>query len=273
MRRASATYSMRRMVNKIALEDCVSFLEKLPLGVADMAVIDPPYNMGKGEWDTFPNAQAFFQFTERWIDAFLPKMKPGGSFYIFNSPLNSARILRMLEERGAVFLNWITWHKRDGISGGRRKYACNQETILFFSVGRGHVFNADDVREPYHSEDRMRHAARKGILKNGRRWFPNPGGRLCSDVWEFSSHRHKAKVNGKVVKPAHPTPKPEDMIERMVRASSVPGDLVLDLFSGTGTTAVICRKLGRNFIGCEINPEYRAIALERMRHADNQPAA
>ena len=261
---------MRKIVNKIFLEDCFSFLEKLPSCVADLAVIDPPYNMGKGEWDTFPDEQSFFQFTEKWIDAFLPKMKSNGSFYIFNNPLNSARILQLLEKRGVMFLNWITWHKRDGISGGKRKYACNQETILFFSIGRKHVFNADAVREPYRSESRMQHAARKGILKNGRRWFPNPNGRLCSDVWEFSSHRHKTKVNGKVVKPAHPTPKPEDMIERIIRASSEPGDLVLDLFSGTGTTAVVCKRLGRNFTGCEINSEYRDIAMKRMRHAENQ---
>ena len=264
---------MRQMVNKIALEDCLSFLERMPPRVADLAVIDPPYNMGKGGWDAFACERDFLRFTEGWIDAFLPKMKPDGSFYIFNSPRNSARILPMLEERGAVFLNWITWHKRDGIGGGRRKYACNQETILFCAAGRGHRFNADEVREPYRSEDRMRHAARKGILKNGRRWFPNPGGRLCSDVWEFSSHRHKAKVNGRVVKPAHPTPKPEDMIERMVRASSAPGDLVLDLFSGAGTTAAVCRKLGRNFAGCESDPKYCALARERIRRVGDQLAA
>ena len=255
-------------LNSIALEEGRVFLRRLSPESADLAIADPPYNMGKDDWDSFPDDDAFFAFTEEWLDAMLPVLKRGGCFYIFNTPFHCARMLPMLEARDAAVLNWITWHKRDGLGGGRRKYACNQETILFGVAGRGHRhrFDADAVREPYRSEERMRHAGKKGILKNGRRWFPHPDGRLCSDVWEFSSHRHKTKVNGRVVKSAHPTPKPEDMIERMVLASSAPGDLVLDLFSGTGTTAAVCRRLGRNFIGYESDPVFHAIATERIRN-------
>ena len=260
-------------LNSIALEDCHVFLRQLAPRSVDLAIADPPYNMGKDDWDSFPGEADFFSFTEEWIDAMLPALRRGGCFYIFNTPFNCARILQMLEVRDATVLSWITWHKRDGLGGGRRKYACNQETILFGAAGRGHrhYFDADAVREPYRSTDRMRHAAQKGILKNGQRWFPHPDGRLCSDVWEFSSHRHKTKVNGRVVKSAHPTPKPEDMIERMVLASSAPGDLVLDLFSGTGTTAAVCCKNGRNFIGYESNPVFHALAQERIQNvtADN----
>lgn len=254
-------------LNSIALEDCRDFLGQLPPESVDLAIADPPYNMGKDDWDSFPDEHSFFDFTEEWIDAMLPALRPEGCFYIFNTPFNCAYMLQMLEERNATVLNWITWHKRDGMNGSKRKYACNQETILFGTKGGGHHhFDADAVREPYRSEQRMRHAAKKGILKNGKRWFPNPNGRLCSDVWEFSSHRHKTKVNGRIVKPEHPTPKPEDMIERMVLASSAPGDTVLDLFSGTGTTAVVCCRLGRNFMGYEGNPAFHAIATERIRN-------
>ena len=205
-------------INSIALEDCLVYLRRLQPGSVDLAIADPPYNMSKDKWDSFSSEAAFYDFTEQWVDAMLLALKPGGCFYIFNTPLNCAQILQMLKVRDTTILNWITWHKRDGLGGGRRKYACNQETILFGSAGRGqhHYFDADGVRVPYRSADRMRYAEKKGILKNGQRWYPNPGGRLCSDVWEFSSHRHKTKVNGRVVKPAHPTPKPEDMIERMV---------------------------------------------------------
>ena len=235
---------MKKLINKIAREDCFSFLDRLPGDFIDLAIIDPPYNMGKGDWDSFRTDNDFFRFTEQWIDGFLPKMKPTGSFYIFNNPYNSARILQMLVERGAVFRNWITWHKKDGISASRKRYVNNQETILFFTRGKEHYFDPDAVREPYQSTDRIKHAAKKGILKNGKRWYPNPKGRLCADVWEFSSHRHKTKINGKIVKPKHPTPKPEDMISRMVLASSKEKDIVLDMFSGTGTTALICKKPG-----------------------------
>ena len=258
---------MKKLINKIAREDCFSFLDRLPGDFIDLAIIDPPYNMGKGDWDSFRTDNDFFRFTEQWIDGFLPKMKPTGSFYIFNNPYNSARILQMLVERGAVFRNWITWHKKDGISASRKRYVNNQETILFFTRGKEHYFDPDAVREPYQSTDRIKHAAKKGILKNGKRWYPNPKGRLCADVWEFSSHRHKTKINGKIVKPKHPTPKPEDMISRMVLASSKEKEIVLDMFSGTGTTALVCKKTGRNFVGFEKNPDYYTHLQRRLSHA------
>lgn len=109
---------------------------------------------------------------------------------------------------------------------------------------------------PYLSTDRMAHAAKKGILKNGKRWFPNENGKLCNDVWEITSQRHKEKVNGKVQTLAHPTIKPYEMIERIVKASSNENDLVLDLFSGSGMTSVVSRDLNRRFIGCERDSNY-----------------
>ena len=75
-------------------------------------------------------------------------------------------------------------------------------------------------------------------------------------MWEFASVRHTNKVAGKVVKQNHPTPKPREMIERMIKASSKQGDLVLDLFSGTGITSLAARDLGRKFIGCEADENY-----------------
>ena len=109
---------------------------------------------------------------------------------------------------------------------------------------------------PYESTERIKHAQTKGILKNGKRWFPNPNGKLCPDVWHIVSERHKQKVNGKIMKSFHKTVKPTDMIERIVKASSNEDDLVLDCFVGSGTTALVCKKLKRNFIGCDNNSDY-----------------
>jgi site-specific DNA-methyltransferase (adenine-specific) len=111
-----------------------------------------------------------------------------------------------------------------------------------------YTFNYDDVREPYESHERMATAKSKGILKNGKRWFPNENGRLCSDVWHFTSERHKNKINGKVVKMDHVTPKPKDMIERIILASSNVDDIIMDPFVGMGTTAIVAKKLNRNYI-------------------------
>lgn len=236
--------------------DVLALLSALEDESVDLAIADPPYNMGKGEWDTFPDENAYHAFMDAWLDALLPKLKPTASLYLFNNACNSAHTLVRLESRPLILRNWITWYKKDGFSSTHKKYVNSQETILFYTRGQEYTFHPDDIRVPYLSTERMKHAAKKGILKNGKRWFPNPQGRLCSDVWEISSRRHKEKVNGKILTPAHPTQKPLEMIERMVLASSSPGDVVLDLFSGTGTTSLVAQRLGRRFVGCELCEEY-----------------
>ncbi|MCM1438480.1 MAG: site-specific DNA-methyltransferase [Roseburia sp.] len=242
--------------NKVYFCDVMKFLEELEDESVDLAVIDPPYNLNKGEWDKFDGEEEYFNFTFGWLTALIPKLKPASSVYMFNTPYNSAIILKFLTDKNLLFRNWITWYKKDGFSATKRRYVTTQETILFYSKSAEYTFNYDDVRQPYDSEDRIKHAAKKGILKNGKRWFPNENGKLCNDVWEITSQRHKEKVHGKVKAAAHPTVKPYEMIERMIKASSNPGDTVLDLFSGSGMTSIVAKNLGRNFIGCENQPEY-----------------
>jgi site-specific DNA-methyltransferase (adenine-specific) len=252
-------------LNQIYRMDCFEFLAQVPDKSVELAVIDPPYNMGKANWDTFRNEQQFFDFTFRWIDELIPKLKSNGSLYIFNTPYNSAYILGYLVKSGLHFQNWITWDKRDGLGGATRRYSNGQETILFFTRGDTHVFNYNSIRLPYESTERIEHAKKMGILKNGKRWFPNSKGRLCGEVWHITSERHKNKINGKTPKLPHLTPKPLEMIERIIKASSRKGGLVLDCFVGSGTTAVAAKKLGRNFICCDSNKKYVNLARKRVK--------
>jgi len=261
---------MKLELNNIYLMDCFKFLSKVSKNSIDLAVIDPPYNLKKAQWDTFKSHDDFLSFTFKWIDLLIPTIKETGSLYIFNTPYNAAFILRYLLDKGLIFQNWITWDKRDGLSVSKKKYSNAQETILFFTKSNKYTFNVDDIRTPYESIERIRHATKKGILKNGKRWFPNPKGKLCTDVWHFSSERHKNKINGKTPKLPHVTPKPLDMIERIIKASSNPGDIVLDCFMGIGTTAIAAKKNGRNFIGCDINKEYVNIAKKRLNEISLQ---
>lgn len=234
--------------------DVFDYLQIVPNNSVDLAIIDPPYNLKVATWDTFLSETEFLSFTFRWIDAMLPKMKRTASFYIFNTPYHCALILNYLQSKSVCFQNWITWYKKDGMSIAKRRFVNNQESILFYTISpRNYYFNCDAVRIPYLSTDRIAAAAKKGILKNGKRWFPNPNGKLCPDVWEIVSERHKEKVNGKVQKLNHPTPKPKEMIQRMLLASSQTGDIVLDMFSGSGTTSLCASALGRHYTGCEIN--------------------
>ncbi len=164
-----------------------------------------------------------------------------------------------------VFRNWVVWNKKDGMSAPKRQYANAQEAILFFTKSQKHVFNYDDIRVSYESTNRIKHAQINGILKNGKRWHPNSKGKLCTEVWHFSGERHKNKINGKTQKMPHLTPKSFDMIERMITASSNEGDLVLDCFMGSGTTALASRKLKRNYIGCKNNKIYYQLCMDNLK--------
>jgi site-specific DNA-methyltransferase (adenine-specific) len=255
-------------INQLYNLDCFEFLKQIDDGIVNLAVIDPPYNMNKAEWDTFKTQDEFFAFTFSWIDALIPKLHKDASLYIFNTPFNCSFILKHLLEKGLIFQNWITWDKRDGLSAGKRKYSNGQETILFFTKSLKHTFNYEDIRLPYQSAQRMEHAAKKGILKNGKRWFPNPKGKLCGEVWHITSQRHKQKINGKVQKLSHITTKPIEMMERIVKASSKEGDLILDCFVGSGAAAVAAKKLKRNFICSDSNQKYIEIAKKEIKNAN-----
>ena len=255
-------------INNIYNMDVFEFLKKVPDEFADLVVIDPPYNLNKGDWDSFKNEKEFQSFTYNYLKLCIPKIKNGGSLYIFNTAYNSSFILKYLLDLDMTYKNWIVWYKKDGFSACKNKYINNQESILYFTKGKRATFNYDEIREPYSSKDRIQAAEKTGIIKNGKRWFPNRNGKLCSDVWEFTSVRLLNKKNGKTIKQDHPTPKPELMLERMIKASSNENDLIMDLFSGTGTTSAVAKRLKRNFIGCEKDKKYCELIKRRLRNVN-----
>ena len=133
-------------LNRIVVADCFDFVKEIEDECIDLAVLDPPYSLNKGEWDIFQSHEEFLHWTHKWIEAVIPKLKQGGSFYVFNTPYNSAFILTYLVGKGLCFQNWLTWDKRDGFSHTKKKFIPNQETILFFSKGAPNIFNANKIR-------------------------------------------------------------------------------------------------------------------------------
>ena len=255
-----------KFINTISRANALDFIKKLPDVSVDLICVDPPYNLNKGDWDKFENDNDFLQFTYNWIELADKKLKNGGSFYIFNTPRNSAYILTKLEKMGYKYQNWITWNKKDGFTSTKKRFLPEQESIIFVTKpGADPIFNSDAVRVPYESTERIAAAQTTGILKNGKRWYPNKLGRLCSDVWNFASERHNSKVDGKVKTGAHPTIKPLAMMERIILASSNENDIVLDFFAGSGSTLLAAAKHNRRYIGCEINPEYVKLAKSRIK--------
>jgi len=225
--------------------DAAAELRRLAPASVDLVVADPPYNLGKdyGNNRDGKTWAEYERFTTAWLDQAVRVLRPGGTIYVFMGVRYIARLYQALEDGfGLTFQGWITWHYTQGM-GRTRGFSPRHEDILFFSAGPDITFNLDPVRVP-----------QKYYRRRNNMTGANPG-----DVWQFS-HVHYCSAE----REPHPTQKPEALIERLVRASSNPGDLVVDPFVGSGTTARVARVLGRRTVGIDVNPDYVAMAERRL---------
>ena len=225
--------------------DCLEKMREMDSESVDLVIADPPYNLGKNYGNNIDSREFddYMEFTRHWTTECQRVLKQTGTIYVFMGFRFISYLYQILEkERRLFFVNWICWHYTQGI-GKTKGFSPRHDDILMFSKSPNYCFNLDDVRVPqkfYRSVNNMRGA--------------NPG-----DVWEFS-HVHYCNEN----RQAHPTQKPEGLIERMVLASSNPGDFILDPFAGSGTTLRVCQQLDRCCIGIEINPEYVEMIEKRL---------
>lgn len=225
--------------------DALVELKKLPDSSVNLIVADPPYNLGKDYGKTKDNLEKaeYLEFSKEWLSECNRLLKPNGSIYIFMGIRFISYIYQILEDDLSLnFQNWIVWHYTQGL-GKKKGFSSRHDDILVFSKGANPTFNLDDIRIPqkfYRKINNMRGA--------------NPG-----NVWEFS-HVHYCNEN----RQDHPTQKPEGLIERIVLASSNENDVVLDPFSGSGTTLRVCQQLQRHGIGIEINKEYIDLTYDRL---------
>lgn len=229
----------------LVLGDCIKELKSIDSNSVDLIIADPPYNVGKdyGNGSDSQDFDEYMSFTKQWLTECHRVLKSDGTIYVFIGFRYISYLFRIMEEDlNMNFVNWISWHYTQGI-GKTKGFSPRHDDILMFSKTDKYKFNLDDVRVPqkyYRKVNNMRGA--------------NPG-----DVWEVS-HIHYCQKG----RQQHPTQKPEALIERMVLASSNEGDLVVDPFSGSGTTMRVCQQLDRNGIGIELNEEYIVQTKERL---------
>ena len=243
-------------VNRVYCEDALAGLARIPDGSVDLILTDPPYNLGKdyGNASDQQSVADYLRWTEQWIDAALPKLKANGSLYIFLTWRYSPEIFVMLKQRMAM-MNEIIWDRRVPSMGGSvRSFSSVHDTIGFFVKRKDYYFDLDAVRIAY---DAATKKARSRSIFIGAKWLEvgyNP-----KDLWSVS-RLHKEHPE----RADHPTQKPLEIIERMLKASCPPGGVVLDLFMGSGTTALAAKRCGRDFVGFELNPDYCAIIEQRL---------
>ncbi len=292
--------------NALPVGDCLDLMASWPADSVDLIFADPPYNIGftYDQYDDTLDDDAYVQWTRNWISAAARLLKPTGSFYILIGDEYAAETrlhLKTLERDGQLaFRNWVVWHYTFG-QNCRTKFN-RSHAHLFYCVGSAALkpakstktdrsqtravytqkvltknppftFNRDAIAVPSARQTTYNDARAnpKGKLPDDT-WYLRPQEALADDAellqadddtWYFSRlcGTFKERLGW------HPCQLPEALLERVIKLSSNPGDLVFDPFSGSGTTLAVAARLQRDWLGCDLSPDYAAKALQRIQHA------
>lgn len=235
----------------LLLGDAFELLQKIQPASVDMIFADPPYflsndgitckggrmvSVNKGDWDKIATEEEKHDFNRRWLRLCRDVLKPNGTIWISGTLHNIYSVGHALEQEGYKIINNITWQKTNPPPNlACRCFTHSTETILWAQKdGARHFFNYEEMKQ-------------------------QNGGKQMRDVWTGPLTPQREKKHGK-----HPTQKPEYVLNRIIEASTRPGELVLDPFCGSSTTGVSAHKLGRRYIGIDNEPEYLEISKKRL---------
>ncbi|MGI5869974.1 MAG: DNA-methyltransferase [Kiritimatiellia bacterium] len=257
------------------LGDCVAWMKTLPDESVDLVFADPPYNISKAEWDTFASQEKYIQFSIEWIEQAARLLKPTGTLFV----CGFSEILADVKHPASKFFRscrWIVWHYKNKANLGN-DWGRSHESILHFRKSKEFTFNIDAIRIPY-NEHTLRYpshpqaaSSQYGKGRKDDRWRPNQRGAKPKDVLDIPQDfiELPTTCNGMHEKTPHPTQKPEELLRKLVLASSNPGDTVLDPFCGSGTTPVCAEQLGRKWLACDLSPEYLGWAVDRIERVED----
>lgn len=263
--RLSEPTNAELLINRIINQDITEAIPFLPTAFVDLLILDPPYNLTKNYNGHVFRSQEADQYT-CWFDSvvssLIPLLRPTASVYVCSDWQTSALVFPVLDKHLHV-RNRITWEREKG-RGAKANWKNNTEDIWYCTLGDDYYFNVDAVKlkrrvlAPYRSENGQPKDWEESQNGNYRLTCPS---NLWSDItipfWSMPENTD------------HPTQKPEKLIAKLVLASSRPNDFVFDPFLGSGTTAVVARKLNRRFCGIELNQEYCCWAVKRLKGAES----
>jgi len=243
--------------------DCTRVLSLLPDGIADLVVADPPYNMDKRfKQMRFRSMsdEAYEEYLDGWMKQLCAKLKPNGSIYVCCDWRSSSAVARVMS-RYFTMLNRITWQREKG-RGAKANWKNSMEDIWFgVRNPEEYYFDLDSVKmkrrvlAPYRTDEAPRDWQQTAEGKFRMTCPSNFWDDITVPYWSMPENTE------------HPTQKPEKLVAKLILASSAEGGVVLDPFLGSGTTSVVARKLGRHYIGIEIDPHYCCIAEHRLAQA------
>jgi len=245
---------IEKYLNKIIQGDCLELLKTVPDGSVDIVFADPPFNLKK-KYKSYQDSLEFKEYIDwckNWITEMVRVTKPTGSIFLHNIPKWLTYYSAMLNEV-ANFKHWISWDAPSSPMG--KSLQPGHYGILFYTKSKkGNKFY--EIRHP-HKRDRKTGYLMKDY--GGKKDGLHPFGPLISDVW---TDIHRIKHNK--FRDEHPCQLPVHLLERIILMSTDKDDIVLDPFSGTGTTAIAAKRLNRNYIGFELDKNYIAISTKKL---------
>lgn len=251
---------MQKYLNQILCGDCIEIMRNIPDASIDAVFADSPYNLQLGEktlyrpedqtaaravrdsWDAFESNADYDEFTRQWMRECKRILKPDGAMWVIGSYHNIFRVGSILQDMGFWILNDIVWVKTNPMPNFRGTRFTNAHETLIWATPKKtskYTFNYETMKKL------------------------NGGKQMRSD-WDLNICLGEERVKDKNGKSLHNTQKPMDLLRRVILASTKPGDIILDPFSGSGTTAAAAKELGRQFIGIEKEESYIAASRERV---------
>lgn len=248
---------INKFCNKIIQGDCLSILKKIPDQSVDITFADPPFNLKKkySQYNDSKEQRDYLNWCNDWISEMVRVTKPTGSIFVHNIPRWLVYYTERLNKI-AYFRHWIVWDSGGAPIG--KTLLPNHYGILYYTKSLSYKdFKFYDIRYP-HPKCRTCNEFLKDY--GGKKDQAHKFGPLLSDVWnDIHRIRHKKRRN------EHPCQLAIPLLERLILMSTDEGDIVLDPFMGTGTTAVAAKQLGRKYIGIEIDPDYVNIAKNNLQ--------
>jgi DNA modification methylase len=281
-------------------EDCIVFLKGLPDNSIDLVAADPPYcSVIKDKWDNqWKNEEEYLDWCREWTEECFRVLKPGKCFYVWGTTKFDTFLRYKLDVlnkvSGANYQNWIIWHYD---WGGRTKknFARKHEDLLMYSKGEEFDFYPDNILVERAVKSNMAITRKMNLIKKhfseglvtDKDWsswetyrFDKKGfeelisefealkkkdlkfkkGKIPTDVWMKNNHTTSKEYAG-----WHPTQKPLEIMDRIIKANTQPGDVVLDCFAGSGSTMISALRTGRKFVGCEFDESYIEKTWERTK--------
>ncbi len=243
---------MNEWIGQCHLGDCRELMARMPAGIADACITDPPYGDTSLEWDSR---------CAGWIDGVARVLKPAASIWVFGSMRFISTLFAEMEAAGFKYAQDIVWQKQNGTGFATDRFRrVHEHAVQFYRGAWGDVFK----EAQYTNDARAKTVRRKtrpthtGHIDAGHYVSEDGGPRLVRSVIDVSNEHGKA---------LHPTQKPLGILAPLISYSVPFNGIVLDPFMGSGSTGIAAETLGRQFIGCELSPEYQTLLSERQRQS------